>query len=235
MNENNLPDLKFLEFGVTRKNICNYLSNKIEQKIISDLTNFPEKHDKLAEVGFRRVENWIYKPSCPKCSKCLPIRIDCKNFIYKNKFLRIIKKNISIERKVLKGFINDEHFQLFKNYLNVRHADGKMNDMSFNEFKNMIINSPIKTFCYEYRDKEKLEGFVIVDFQKNALSAVYSFYNPCKRKNSYGTFIILDLIKLAKELKLDWLYLGYYIKEAKSMSYKSIFSPYQLYKNGVWK
>ena len=37
MNENNLPDLKFLEFGVTRKNICNYLSNKIEQKIISDL------------------------------------------------------------------------------------------------------------------------------------------------------------------------------------------------------
>ena len=46
---------------------------------------------------------------------------------------------------------------------------------------------------------------------------------------------ILDLIKLARELKLDWLYLGYYIKETKSMSYKSIFSPYQLYKNGVWK
>ena len=73
-----------------------------------------------------------------------------------------------------------------------------------------------------------------MDNQRDALSAVYSFFNPNQEKQSIGTFLILDSIFLTKELSKKWLYLGYLVKNSPKMAYKARFKPYQLYINGKW-
>ncbi len=107
--------------------------------------------------------------------------------------------------------------------------------MDFEDFKNMILKSPVKTSFYEYKNDNTIEACVLVDFQKNGLSAVYSFFNPEMINNSLGTYIILDLILMSKSLDLSWLYLGYYIEQSNKMSYKSKFKPFQIFKDGSWK
>ena len=110
-----------------------------------------------------------------------------------------------------------------------------MSNMPFEDFKSMIECSPINTQLYEFRNKEKkLIGLMLFDYQKDGLSAVYSFYDVKFEKNGLGNFMILELIELAKKLNLNYVYLGYYIKNASRMNYKLKFKQGELYSDGKW-
>ena len=110
-----------------------------------------------------------------------------------------------------------------------------MSNMTFEDFKSMIERSPINTQLYEFRNKEKkLIGLMLFDYQKDGLSAVYSFYDVKFEKSGLGNFMILELIELAKKLTLDYVYLGYYIKNAPRMNYKLKFQEGELYSDGKW-
>ena len=63
----------------------------------------------------------------------------------------------------------------------------------------------------------------MVDVQKDGLSAVYSFFDPLLTNRSLGTFMIMDLIDMVKELQKSYLY-GFYIAQSRKMAYKR-FSP----------
>ena len=73
---NNLP----LRLRVTRSQKCAYLLDQTEQRLATDISENPKTHDRLAETGFRRVENWVYKPACPNCKACQPIRVKAEQF-----------------------------------------------------------------------------------------------------------------------------------------------------------
>ena len=110
-----------------------------------------------------------------------------------------------------------------------------MSNMTFEDFKSMIESSPIYTQLYEFRNKEKkLVGLMLFDHQKDGLSAVYSFYDIKFEKSGLGNFMILELIELAKKLTLDYVYLGYYIKNAPRMNYKLKFKEGEFYSDGKW-
>ena len=38
----------------------------------------------------------------------------------------------------------------------------------------------------------------------------------------------------ARRLGLAWVYLGYWIKECRKMSYKNQFRPFEIYRNNQW-
>ena len=75
---------------------------------------------------------------------------------------------------------------------------------------------------------------MLFDYQKDGLSAVYSFYDVKLEKNGLGNFMILELIDLAKKLNLDYVYLGYYIRNAPRMNYKLKFREGELFSDGKW-
>ena len=225
-----------LRLRVTRSQKCAYLTDQTEQRLATDISEHPQTHDRLAETGFRRVENWVYKPACPGCNACLPIRVKADEFAGSRNIARIRAANRDLRRFDSHGQLTLDHYDMFQRYLGFRHEDGQMASMSFEEFSAMILNSPIETRLTEYRNSDdRLMGCILVDRQRDGLSAVYSFFQPDQTKRSLGSFMIVDLIDRCKEIGLPYVYLGYYIEQSRKMAYKARFKPYQIFSDGVWQ
>jgi len=226
---------KLLNLRITRSHECAYLQNREEQRLAADISEVPQLHDQLAESGFRRVENWVYKPVCIDCNSCIPIRVDAQNFVLSKSLKRISRKNNHLQMSFDNKDADEEAFNLFKTYLKSRHNDGQMATMSQFDFHSMIHNSPIDTFLIKYRDEDNdLVACLLMDNQRDGLSAVYSFFDPRLEQQSLGTFLIIDAIKLTKSYLKKWLYLGYLVKNSQKMAYKARFKPYELYVDGHW-
>lgn len=215
---------------------CPYISGQNEQRIAVDIDFQPSAHEALAQAGYRRVENWVYKPACPNCDACLPWRVNTRRFAASRNMARIISINSDLTRSIKEAQTDQRHYQLFKSYVTKRHNDGQMAQMDIDAFSNMISNSPIETMLMDYHDPQgHLLGSVLADIQQDGLSAVYSFFDPTQTQRSLGTYMIIDLISYARKIKLPWLYLGYYVKQSTKMSYKARFQPAEVFYNGEWQ
>ena len=227
---------KPLPMRLSMRSSCPYISGNIEQRIAVDIDFQPSTHDTLARAGFRRVENWVYKPACPNCNACVPWRVDVKKFRPSRNMSRIISTNRDLIRSSSDPVATTKHYQLFKLYIANRHDDGQMARMDSDDFRSMISNSPIETILVNYHNQnQELVGSVLTDVQKDGLSAVYSFFDPAECHRSVGTYMIVDLIKYASELELPWLYLGYYVAQSSKMSYKARFQPAEVFQEGKWQ
>ena len=223
-----------LEFKTTKPSRCPYLKNKLETKIFIDISDKSFLYNQLSQTGFRRIENWAYKPICENCNECIPIRVESEHFVIKGNFKRCIKKNNYVKRKILDCVALKSHYRIFSNYQNSRHFNSDMSKMNFYNYRDMIENSPVNSFLSEYSLYGEIIGVMLIDVQEDGLSSVYSFYDVNKENMSIGKYMIIDAIKLSKEMKLKYLYLGYSIKENVKMSYKLDFKPHQKYLDGNW-
>ena len=110
-----------------------------------------------------------------------------------------------------------------------------MSKMTWDNYSNMINLTPINSMIFEYKNSEnKLLGVILIDIQRDGLSAVYSFYDCTNKKVSIGKYMIIDLINFVKDNKLNYLYLGYFIKNNDKMNYKNEFQPNEIFMNGEW-
>ena len=124
-----------------------------------------------------------------------------------------------------------EQYALFRDYLDARHGDGGMADMSVLDYSMMVEDSHVETRLIEYRtgvtavSTGTLIAVCLTDLLADGLSMVYSYYDPEAANRSLGTYMILDHIVRAKRLKLSHLYLGYWVEGSKKMAYKARFLP----------
>lgn len=98
----------------------------------------------------------------------------------------------------------------------------------------LLTASWTDTRLYEFRLNRTLVAVATVDHMKDALSAVYTFFDPDYADRSLGRFAILYEIEAAKALGLKWLYIGYWIAECRKMSYKNEYEPLEYYLDGRW-
>jgi len=56
---------------------CPYLPDRQERRLVAlvDAESGNERLDLLTEAGFRRSQGFLYKPVCPGCRACVPVRI----------------------------------------------------------------------------------------------------------------------------------------------------------------
>ena len=211
----------------------------MERKLFTALQgqNAQRLNDTLSQQGFRRSQNVLYRPSCADCSACLSARINVDRFKPGKSQKRTLKRNAGLERKATSPWATEEQYELFRAYLDSRHANGGMADMDVFEFAAMIEETPIRSRVVEYTDTEtgELVAVSLTDVLNDGLSMVYSFYDPDRHADSLGTFMILDHIDIAREANLPYIYLGYWVPGSKKMSYKSRFSGLEVYLGGSWQ
>ncbi|MDW3221667.1 MAG: arginyltransferase [Paracoccaceae bacterium] len=227
------------QFYVTAPQPCPYLEGRMERKLFTALQgeNADKLNDSLSQQGFRRSQNVLYRPSCAECSACLSARIDVEAFGASRSQRRTMQRNLDLVRRATSPWASEEQYELFRTYLDSRHADGGMADMDVFEFAAMIEETPIRSRVVEYTDAHNgaLIGVSLTDVLADGLSMVYSFYEPDHPKRSLGTYMILDHIKIAQEAGLPYLYLGYWVPGSQKMGYKAKFSGLEVYIGGQWQ
>ncbi|MFT7300803.1 MAG: arginyl-tRNA--protein-N-Asp/Glu arginylyltransferase, partial [Porticoccus sp.] len=101
-------------------------------------------------------------------------------------------------------------------------------------FKDFISNLWRNSKIVEIRLNDELVAAGVIDILDDGLSAIYSYYSPDYPKRSLGTYTILAQVMLAKQMKLPYVYLGYWIKNSRKMAYKVNFQPVELLIEGEW-
>jgi arginine-tRNA-protein transferase len=158
---------------------------------------------------------------------------------------RVLDSNRDLVEQRLQATPTSEQYALFRSYIDERHADGGMADMSVLDYAMMVEDSIVDTFMTEYRLKpeagsttpaprQRLMAAALCDRLSDGISMVYSFYDPEAHKRGLGTYMILDHIAHAKRLGLPYVYLGYWIKGSQKMSYKQRFQPQERLTSGGW-
>ncbi|MEP2532931.1 arginyltransferase [Shimia sp.] len=227
------------QFYVTAPQPCPYLEGRMERKLFTALQgdNTTELNDALSHQGFRRSQNVLYRPSCADCCACLSARINIANFSQSKSQKRTVRRNADLQRRATSPWATEDQFDLFRRYLDNRHADGGMADMDVFEFAAMIEETPIRSRVVEYTDKhtQDLIGVSLTDMLEDGLSMVYSFYEPGLPRRSLGTYLILDHIEIAREAGLPYVYLGYWVPGSSKMGYKASFSGLEVFSGGRWQ
>ncbi len=200
-----------------------------------------ELNNTLSKQGFRRSQNVLYRPSCAECSACLSARIRVADFKPSKSQRRTERRNENLMRRTRAPWATEEQYELFRAYLDDRHADGGMADMDVFEFAAMVEETPVKSRVIEYStplgqgtSRRELTAVCLTDVLDDGLSMVYSFFDPRKHALSLGTYVILDHIRLAANAGLPYVYLGYWVPGSPKMDYKARFSALEVYAGGEW-
>ena len=228
----------FPEFYVTAPQPCPYIAGQHERKLFTHLTHDKPRAliDNLLKSGFRRSQNIAYMPYCDQCQQCVSVRVAVNEFEPSRSFRRITDRNQDLMARRLAPVPTSEQYSLFRDYIDARHGDGGMADMTVLDFAMMIEDSIIDTFITEYRLKPDplsnaprgetpLTAVALCDRLSDGISMVYSFYDPTEATRSLGTYMILEHIAQVQRLGLPYLYLGYWIEGSRKMSYKARFRP----------
>lgn len=211
----------------------------MERKLFTALQgdNAAQLNDSLSAQGFRRSQNVLYRPSCTDCAACLSARIDISAFKPSKSQKRTMRRNRDLLRRATSPWATEDQYDLFRRYLDSRHAEGGMADMDVFEFAAMIEETPIRSRVIEYiePDTRDLVGVCLTDVLADGVSMVYSFYSPDHPQAGLGNHIILDHIEIARAAGLPYVYLGYWVPGSQKMGYKAKFSGLEVYIGGAWQ
>ncbi len=228
------------QFYVTAPQDCPYLEKQVERKLFTALYGSNSRHlnNSLSKQGFRRSQNVLYRPSCSNCNACMSARISSTAFKQSKSQKRIRTRNKDVMRTINPSLATDPQYDLFKRYINKRHPNGGMSDMDAEDFAAMIEETNVESRIVEYyiniNGTPELISFSLVDILDDGISMVYSVFDPDMKERSLGTYMIVDHNDLALEMKLKFVYLGYWVKGSSKMDYKKRFSPLQVFTDDKW-
>lgn len=185
--------------------------------------------------GFRRSGDIVYRPHCRGCHACVAVRIPVDDFAPNRSQRRCIARNADVESRVLPAERNQEHFDLYRRYLGARHAGGGMDDHGVTEFDQFLVGSWSQGRFLELRTHGRLIAVAVTDLSDEALSAVYTFYDPVESERGLGTLALLRQIDWARRDGRRHLYLGYWISGHQKMDYKRKFQPLEYFDGRQWQ
>jgi len=202
-------------------------------------------NDLLTHGGFRRSQSIAYRPACETCRACVSVRVVAADFKPSRNMRRIAERNADLIGDMRAPAPTSEQYSVFRAYLDARHRDGGMADMTVLDYAMMIEDSHVDTRMIEYRQRDADSGFVgrsagpllavaLSDVLSDGLSMVYSFFEPDAADRSLGTMMILDHIARANAMGLPYVYLGYWVPGSRKMDYKGRFLPQERLMPAGW-
>jgi arginine-tRNA-protein transferase len=231
-------DLRLFHSGL---HDCGYWPGRQARDLVLDPRD-PDLADWYAHAlgwGFRRSGDIVYRPHCTGCRACTAVRIPVDRFRADRSQRRCIARNADLRMRVCPAERTDEHLDLYRRYLGSRHRDGGMDTHGAPEFDQFLIGRWSRTRFLEFREDEphgpgRLLAVAVTDLTPDALSAVYTFYDPGAAARGLGTYAILRQLQWAAEEGRAHLYLGYWIAGHPKMDYKRRFHSLESFDGRQW-
>jgi arginyl-tRNA--protein-N-Asp/Glu arginylyltransferase len=206
---------------------CPYLRGREARNVAFGIEPCPAGlYHALMDLNFRRMGPIFYRPACGPCQECRMLRIPVTRFRASRAQRRCRRRNADLELEIGQPTRDAERLRLYRRYLEARH-DGHM-DGSAVEFETFLCRSPLGTIEIRFRMEGRLVAVGLADVEPLALSAVYSYFDPDLGARSLGVLNVLALIDETRRRGRPYLYLGYYVRDCSSMSYKVRYRPCEI-------
>lgn len=226
-------DVEFVE----ENRDCSYFDTEVSDIRYRYIHKCEKKdYQNMLEHGWRRFGKMHFVPECKSCTKCISMRIDVENYKFSRSEKRVFKKNLDTKVYIQAPTLTLDHLKLYDKYHENMNKKKNWTYTSIepSEYDRSYIQGKdefTKEFLY-VRDG-KLIGVALVDILAKSISSIYCYYDHDFQDLSIGKFSILAQIKIAKELKIPYIYLGYWIKDHFSMGYKESYKPFEILTNRV--
>jgi arginine-tRNA-protein transferase len=232
-----LPPFPLLQFYATAPYGCSYLPGRIARSQVATPTHLIDRdtYSELVRAGFRRSGVFTYRPYCDSCRECQPVRVPVQEFIPNRSQRRALLRhqNMTVVERPLA--FREEHYQLYQNYQAARHSGGGMDQDSRDQYAHFLLQTHVDSRLIEFSENGQLRMISIIDVLTDGLSSVYTFYDPEISTASFGTYAIIWQIAQCQHLGLPYLYLGYWIRDSRKMTYKARYQPLEALRQGEWQ
>jgi arginine-tRNA-protein transferase len=206
--------------------------------------------------GWRRFGSTLFRPACASCNSCRPVRVNAIRFRPDRSQRRCRMANeADVRVDIGKPAVTRAKLALYDRY-HAHQTERKgwplhpAKDAA--GYADSFVHHPfaVEEWCYFIGDRlvgvgyvdslPSLEGEALPDGagagDQGGLSAIYFFYDPEERERALGTWNVLCLLEAARQRRLPYVYLGYYVEGCTSMEYKVRFVPNQLrWPDGNWR
>jgi leucyl-tRNA---protein transferase len=220
---------------------CGYLPDQtwsLSYDIVGQITQ--EEYQERLQNGWRRFGFSLFRPECPSCKRCRSLRVIVGDFEPDRSQRRAMSANSSeVSLTIGTPAINKAKLELYHRFHHFQHvnkgwpAHGEENPGAYIE---SFIDNPFPTEEWCYFIGKRLVGVGYVDLLPAGLSAIYFFYDTEERSRSLGTYNVLSIISKAKERRLPYVYLGYFVEGCRSLEYKARFRPNEVvHTDGEWR
>jgi len=214
---------------------CGYFDDRksfFEEYLLEDISAVEFEY--LLAHGMRHFGDYFFRPRCKNCFQCVPLRLRTEEFATNRSQRRVLKACHDVEVRIGTPVYTEEKF-----YLYLRHKkrfNSLQDDVEDKEnFRlSFYVHTPFGVE-FEYYMDGKLVGAALGDCTPRTFSAVYTFYDSPDPRVSLGTFSVLRQLQYALKKGLTFFYLGYYISNNKSLTYKANFRPNELYIENEWR
>ena len=219
---------------------CGYLPDRdwrLEYRLAAELT--AEEYSRLLLAGWRHFGRALFRPRCPACTACEPLRVDVARFRPDRSQRRAWARNVAdLRLDIAEPAAGPAQLDLYRRYHAHQEAAKGWPDRQGEtpaDYRESFVDNPFAVREWRYFLGDELVGLGYVDDLPVGPSAITFLYDPDHRDRSLGTYNVLALIDHARARGLPHVYLGYRVAGCPSMAYKARFAPNQtLRADGRW-
>lgn len=195
----------------------------------------PEELDAALARGERRVGRMLYRPTCPSCVACEPLRVPVAELVWSRSQRRVWKRNADLRVEVGPASYSDQKLALFNRHKLERGLAREERALGAEGYAGWFLRTCARTIETRYLLGDRLVGVGILDMGARDLSSVYFYFDPDEADRSLGTFSAL--------YECEWLrlqggrhyYLGLYVEQSRHVSYKGQYHPHERLIDGEWR
>lgn len=192
--------------------------------------------DERLDAGDRRCGVFLYRTQCRDCQACEPLRLDVQTFRPTATQRRVFRRGEQqIVTRIGQPIVDQQRVRLYNKHREKRGLADRMGPISLPGYRDFLTATCCETIELSYFVDSKLASVAIADLGRQAISAVYCYFDPDYAGLSLGVYSILKQIALARESGRRYLYLGLYIEASRHMRYKALYRPHERLIEGEWK